>query len=69
MRIGIIAPPWLPIPPTGYGGIEAMVDGLARGLSHVGHDVRLFTVAESTCPVRRLALFDEAQDDMGQALT
>ncbi|MGN6301214.1 MAG: glycosyltransferase family 4 protein [Angustibacter sp.] len=68
MRIGIVAPPWLPVPPTSYGGIEAVVDGLARGLHRMGHDVRLFTVAESTCPVRRLALFAQGQDDMGLAL-
>lgn len=68
MRIGIVAPPWLPVPPTSYGGIEAVVDGLARGLVRMGHDVQLFTVAESTCPVRRLALFAHAQDDMGLAL-
>ena len=68
MRIGIVAPPWLPVPPTSYGGIEAVVDGLARGLSRLGHDVRLFTVAESTCPVRRFALFARGQDDMGLAL-
>ena len=26
MRIGIIAPPWIPIPPDGYGGIESFID-------------------------------------------
>ena len=25
MRIGIIAPPWIPIPPDAYGGIDRMV--------------------------------------------
>ncbi len=68
MRIGMIAPPWLPVPPTAYGGIEAVVDGLARGLTAMGHEVRLFTVAESTCPVRRQHLFERAQDDVGLAL-
>src|ERR1017187_6629058 len=51
MRIGLIAPPWLPVPPPGYGGTEVVIDNLARGLKVLGHDVRLFTVGESTCPV------------------
>jgi glycosyltransferase involved in cell wall biosynthesis len=51
MRIGLIAPPWLPVPPGAYGGIEAMVDILARGLSAEGHDVVLAAPAGSSCPV------------------
>ena len=51
VRVGLIAPPWLPVPPTAYGGTELVIDLLARGLVREGHDVRLFTVGESTCPV------------------
>ena len=25
LRIGVVAPPWLPVPPPGYGGIERVV--------------------------------------------
>jgi glycosyltransferase involved in cell wall biosynthesis len=53
MRIGLIAAPWVPVPPPAYGGTEVVVDQLAQGLSTAGHDVHLFTVAESSCPVRR----------------
>jgi glycosyltransferase involved in cell wall biosynthesis len=51
MRIGIIAPPWGPVPPVAYGGTEGMLDDLARGLHGLGHDVVLFTTGDSTCPV------------------
>jgi glycosyltransferase involved in cell wall biosynthesis len=51
MRIGIIAPPWTPIPPLLYGGIELVVDQLARGLQSAGHDVILYATGDSTCPV------------------
>ena len=51
MRIGIIAPPWTPIPPLLYGGIELVVDQLARGLDKAGHEVLLFATGDSTCPV------------------
>src|SRR5271168_3969512 len=53
MRIGIIAPPWTPIPPLLYGGIELVVDQLARGLQDAGHEVLLFATGDSTCPVPR----------------
>jgi len=51
MRIGLIAAPWIPVPPPNYGGTELVIDHIARGLAARGHDVRLFTVPESTCPV------------------
>ena len=41
MRIGIVAPPWIPIPAPGYGGIEEVVAGTARELARRGHDVAL----------------------------
>jgi glycosyltransferase involved in cell wall biosynthesis len=51
LRVGLIAPPWLPVPPVGYGGIETIVNVLARGLVDHGHEVVLFAAADSTCPV------------------
>ena len=45
MRIGLIAPPWLPVPPPAYGGLESAVDRLARGLARAGHDVLLAAVS------------------------
>ena len=51
MRIGLIAPPWVPVPPLGYGGTEEVVDLLARGLQAAGHDVLLAAASDSTCPV------------------
>ena len=51
MRIGIVAPPWVPIPPPAYGGTESVIDRLARGMVAAGHDVLLWTTGDSTCPV------------------
>ena len=65
VRIGLIAPPWIPVPPPFYGGTEVVVDNLARGLAARGHDVRLFTVGESTCPVDRASFFDRAVQPTG----
>jgi glycosyltransferase involved in cell wall biosynthesis len=68
MRIGLIAPPWIPVPPPAYGGTEAVVDNLARALTARGHDVVLFTVGASTCPVGRQQLFDEPVTPIGQSV-
>jgi glycosyltransferase involved in cell wall biosynthesis len=69
MRIGLIAPPWVPVPPRTYGGTELVVDNLARGLAWLGHDVRLFTLGESTCPVHREYLFAAPARPMGLAVS
>jgi glycosyltransferase involved in cell wall biosynthesis len=61
LRVGIIAPPWAPVPPTGYGGTESVVDRLARGLGRLGHDVLLVTTGDSTCPVPRRWVLDRAE--------
>ena len=68
MRIGLIAPPFVPVPPVRYGGTEQVIDDLARGLSRLGHAVRLFTVGESTCPVERSWLFEKAVPAMGMTV-
>jgi glycosyltransferase involved in cell wall biosynthesis len=69
MRIAIVAPPWLPVPPPAYGGTEAVIDGLARGLVAAGHEVLLIAHPDSTCPVPRASVV--AADDavpMGRAV-
>lgn len=65
MRIGLIAPPWVTVPPTGYGGTEIVVNDLACTLSQAGHDVRLFTIGDSTCQVERRMLFQHAAEPHG----
>lgn len=51
MRIGLVAGPWIPIPPLTYGGTERVVDSLARGFAAAGHEVLLAGPSDSTCPV------------------
>jgi glycosyltransferase involved in cell wall biosynthesis len=60
MRIALVAPPWVPVPPPAYGGTEAVVDSLARGLAAAGHDVHLFATGDSTCPVPTDHLYETA---------
>lgn len=63
LRIGILAPAWLPVPPVGYGGTESVIGRLARGLRTAGHEVRLWTTGDSTCPVPSGFAFTAARTD------
>jgi Glycosyltransferase len=67
MRIGLIAPPFLAVPPPLYGGTELVLDVLARGLQNAGHEVRLFTVRESTCLVPKAWWYERAVQPLGLA--
>jgi glycosyltransferase involved in cell wall biosynthesis len=50
LRIGIVAPPWFPIPPAAYGGTENVLHALVTGLSAAGHGVVLCAHRDSDCP-------------------
>src|SRR6478735_7237046 len=65
MQIGVVSSPWLPVPPPSYGGTEAVVDVLARGLLARGHDVRVFTVGTSRVPAPRASFFLDGVTPMG----
>lgn len=52
MRIAVIAPPWSPVPPTGYGGIELVVSLETEALVARGHDVTLIASPGSTTSAR-----------------
>jgi len=70
MRIGMIAPPWLPVPPPAYGGTEAVLDGLVRGLIQAGHDVVLAAHPDSQTPAEiRSVLPRGTTDAIGQGAT
>lgn len=47
MRLALTADPELPVPPELYGGIERVIDMLARGLVARGHDVTVFAHSDS----------------------
>jgi glycosyltransferase involved in cell wall biosynthesis len=47
LRIAMLAPPWIPVPPPGYGGIESVVSLLADEMVNRGHAVTLFAAPGS----------------------
>lgn len=52
MKIALVAPPFLPVPPPRYGGTERVVATLATELSRRGHDVTLFGAGDSSVPCK-----------------
>jgi len=68
MRIAQIAPPWITVPPQGYGGIEWVVSLLADGLVDRGHDVTLFASGDSRTKAKLEGPFEtEQRSRMGDA--
>ena len=69
LRIGVIAPPWIPVPPSAYGGIETVVALLCEELAARGHDVTLFAAPGSRSAARVSSPLEQAHPDrIGWAL-
>lgn len=61
MKILQISPPWIRVPPLGYGGIELVVGLLADELTNRGHDVTLMATGDSDTKAHLEYLFEEGQ--------
>lgn len=66
MRIALLAPPWISVPPEGYGGTEWVVQQLADELTRRGHEVRLYATGDSHTGAELCALFPQQMpEDIG----
>jgi glycosyltransferase involved in cell wall biosynthesis len=63
VRIAMLAPPWIPVPPPAYGGIEEVVRLLCEGLAEHGHEVTLFAPPGSESRAEVTAVLEEAHPD------
>lgn len=61
MRIALIAPPFICVPPERYGGTELFIAQLAVGLTNLGHEAVVYTNGQSTVPVERRWLYPESE--------
>ena len=69
LRIAVLAPPWIAVPPLGYGGIEAVVALLCEALVGRGHEVTLFAAPGSRSVARVYPLLEDAHpDEIGSSL-
>lgn len=60
LRIALVAPPLIPIPPPRYAGTERVVAALADGLVARGHHVTLFASGDSTAGSETVAVLPSA---------
>lgn len=67
MKIALIAPPFIAVPPADYGGTELFVAHLAEGLKKSGVDVVLYTNGDSTIDVERRWIYEHSQWPIKQA--
>ncbi|MBV9180723.1 MAG: glycosyltransferase family 4 protein, partial [Acidobacteria bacterium] len=56
----LVAAPFIPVPPPGYGGTELFVGHLAEGLQREGQDVVVYTNGESSVKVERRSLYERS---------
>ena len=61
MRVAIVAPPFIPVPPTNYGGTELFIAQLAVGLKKRGINVVLYATGDSTLPVETRSFFPKSE--------
>jgi glycosyltransferase involved in cell wall biosynthesis len=61
MRIALIAPPFIPVPPTEYGGTELFIANLALRLKRRGVDVVVYTNGASTIDVEKRWLYSDPE--------
>ncbi|OGG07936.1 hypothetical protein A3D05_00080 [Candidatus Gottesmanbacteria bacterium RIFCSPHIGHO2_02_FULL_40_24] len=67
MKIALLAPPYLSVPPKAYGGTEKIVSLLADGLVERGHDVTLFATGDSQTRAKLVSVFAEELGNSGLA--
>ncbi len=67
MRIAQLAPPWIAVPPAGYGGTEWVVEQLCDGLPARGHEVVLYASGDSRTAAELRALFPRQLPELMQA--
>jgi glycosyltransferase involved in cell wall biosynthesis len=63
LRIAMLAPPWITVPPPGYGGVESVVDALTEALVRRGHAVTLFCAPGSKSTAKVMALLEVPHPD------
>lgn len=63
LRIAMLAPPWITVPPPGYGGVEWVVSALTEALVRRGHQVTLFCAPGSVSSAEVVPVLDAAHPD------
>lgn len=65
LRIALVSPPMLPVPPPTYAGTERVVAALGEELVARGHEVTLFAPGDSLFPGRLVATPEQSLWSLG----
>ncbi len=60
LRIGVVAPPMVAVPPKGYAGTERMIAALVDALHDRGHAVTLYAAGDSDVPCDLVPIVDRS---------
>jgi glycosyltransferase involved in cell wall biosynthesis len=60
MKIALLAPPWISLPPDGYGGTESVVYNLSEQLVKRGHQVIVCATGDSKVSAKLLSLYKQS---------
>jgi glycosyltransferase involved in cell wall biosynthesis len=63
LHVAMLAPPWISVPPPGYGGVESVVDALTEALVRRGNSVTLFCAPGSVSSAHVVTLLEESHPD------
>jgi glycosyltransferase involved in cell wall biosynthesis len=63
LKVAMLAPPWISVPPPGYGGVESVVGALTEALVRRGHAVTLFCAPGSVSNAKVVTLLGESHAD------
>jgi glycosyltransferase involved in cell wall biosynthesis len=61
LKIALIAPPFIAVPPADYGGTELFIAQLAEGLQKTGIEVVVYANGESGVNVERRHIYERSQ--------
>ncbi len=63
LHVAMLAPPWISVPPPGYGGVESVVSVLTEALVRRGNAVTLFCAPGSESSASVVSLLHESHPD------
>jgi glycosyltransferase involved in cell wall biosynthesis len=61
LKIALIAPPFISVPPADYGGTELFIAQLGEGLQEAGAEVVVYANGQSRVNVERRWIYDKSQ--------
>ncbi len=63
LRLAMLAPPWISVPPPGYGGVESVVSVPTEALVARGNELTIFCAPGSESSARVVTLLDESHPE------